>query len=397
MINIMNDNFTWPLMSNNISRDDLDKLIEYLSLENPRLTHGPKVVEFENQWSDWLGVAQSCMVNSGASANDITMLALREMVGPGEVIVPALTWVSDIASVLKSGFKPVIVDVDRESLGVESSRVLAAITKNTKALFVTHVLGFDALEDNLLEELESRGILLIEDVCESHGATHSGKKLGSFGFASNFSFYFAHHMSTIEGGMISSNNEEFIDICRMMRSHGLVRESKLEEKKLKLIQQFPDLNKEFIFKYAAHNMRTTEINAILGINQLKRLDSNIAQRNSNFLKFLDSIDESVFQTEFRMEGISNYAFTLILRNPDFIVRDKVERLFEAAGVEFRRGLSGGGSQIRQPYFNELIGKLNLEDFPNVEHIHHFSWYLGNYPDLPESNFKILKQIMASLS
>lgn len=387
----------WPLMSNNISREDLDALISYLSQENPKLTHGPKVAEFEELWSKWLGVNYSCMVNSGSSANDLTMLALKEMVGVGEVIVPTLTWVSDIASVVKAGFTPVFVDIDSESLGMAANQVLDALSPRTKAVFITHILGFDAFEDSLITELKSRNVLIIEDVCESHGASHSELKLGSIGFASNFSFYFAHHMSTIEGGMISSNNEEFIDICRMMRSHGLVRESRIVSKREEIAKKFNDLNPEFIFKYLAHNMRPTELNAILGINQLKRLNENVKKRNSNFVEFLSVLDPSVFQVEFKLAGSSNYAFVLILREPNFQIRNKVESLLSLNSIEFRRGLSGGGNQVRQPYYIERFGVAEMSRFPRVEHVHQFAWYLGNYPNLPQKNIEILGNLLSEFS
>jgi CDP-6-deoxy-D-xylo-4-hexulose-3-dehydrase len=392
----MNEDIVWPLMSNNISRFDLDNLIEYLKQENPRLTHGPKVIEFEELWSNWLGVSNSCMVNSGSSANDITMMALKEMYGEGEVIVPALTWVSDIASVLNAGLRPVVVDINRRSLGAEKSAVLRAISKDTRAVFLTHILGFDALDDEVIEELRVRNIPLIEDVCESHGAMHKNRKLGAIGYASNFSFYYAHHMSTIEGGMISSNDEEFVDICRMMRSHGLVRESRNAAKRKVIIENHPDLNPEFVFQYASHNMRPTEINGVLGINQLKRLDENVKKRNHNFEAFLEVLDPELFQTEFQVEGMSNYALTLILKKSDFSLRDAIESRFKKSRIEFRRGLSGGGNQLRQPYFIQRVGSLDLKNFPNVEHVHNFGWYLGNYPDMPRSNLSLLSDVLNGL-
>lgn len=391
-----NEDFSWPLMSNNITRKDLSLLIDYLSQENPRLTHGPQVVEFERQWSEWLGVNDSVMVNSGASANDITLLALRELHGTGEVIVPALTWVSDVASVIAAGFKPIFVDVDPLSFGMNSRQVLNRIGKNTKAIFLTHILGFDAFDDDLISIVNDESILVIEDVCESHGARHSNKRLGSIGFASNFSFYFAHHMSTIEGGMISSSDSEFIDICRMMRSHGLVRESRNVELKQKLISAHADLNPEFIFQYAAHNMRPTELNAVLGISQLSRLDENIAKRNSNFLQFLSILDPEKFQTNFKLKGMSNYALTLVMKNSDLRLRNKIEEALNHFRVEFRRGLSGGGNQMRQPYVKKLLGDQNLIDMSVVEHLHNYSWYLGNYPDLPDRNFEVLSDLMNHL-
>lgn len=177
----------YPLMRNNILREDLDAVIEHLKQEDPILTHGANVRAFEAEWSVWLGVKHSVFVNSGASANLLTMaiLKIRHPEG-GEVIVPPLAWVSDIASVLQNGFKPVFVDIDPRTLGMNPSKILAAITDKTRAVFLTHVQGFDGLTDQLLSELQQRHIPLVEDVCESHGATHNGKKLGSFGWISNF-------------------------------------------------------------------------------------------------------------------------------------------------------------------------------------------------------------------
>lgn len=392
----MINNYRWPLMSNNISREDLDILIDYLKQDNPRLTHGPKVIEFEELWSKWLGVKASCMLNSGASANDITMMAIREIFGEGEVIVPALTWVSDFSSIMRAGLTPKVVDIDLKSLGASKEQILRSISTRTRAVFVTHILGFDALDDEVIEELNSRGIPLIEDVCESHGATHRDLKLGSIGFASNFSFYYAHHMTTIEGGIISSNDENFIDICRMMRSHGLLRESRDPDTRQEAIARYPDLNPEFIFKYASHNMRPTEINAVLGINQLKKLDSNIRKRNNNFRKFLEVIDSNLFETDFKLEGMSNYAFTLVLRDKNLSLRTKIEDNLRKYSIEFRRGLSGGGNQLRQPYYMARFGETELENYPNVEHIHFYSWYLGNYPDFPLGNLELLKDALSNL-
>ncbi len=197
----------WPLMDDNITRGDLDAVIAYLQQPQPRLTHGEQVRAFEREWSEWLGVKYSVLVNSGASANLLTLAALREQAGGGEIIVPPLTWVSDIAAVLQTGFDPVFVDIDPRTLGMDTEQVLQEITRDTRAVFLTHILGYNALTQRLLDELAARKVPLIEDCCESHGATFNGRKVGSFGLVSNFSFYFAHHMSTIEGGMICTNDE----------------------------------------------------------------------------------------------------------------------------------------------------------------------------------------------
>jgi CDP-6-deoxy-D-xylo-4-hexulose-3-dehydrase len=321
------------------------------------------------------------MLNSGSSANDLTMMAIRELKGSGEVIVPPLTWVSDISSVLRAGFQPVFVDIDPESLALDSKKVLEAITPKTRAVFLTHVLGFNGLTDELIGYLKEKKIPLIEDVCESHGATHSGKKVGTFGWASNFSFYYAHHMTTIEGGIISTDDDELYDMVRMMRSHGMVRESLNPQTKLNYLEKYPDLNPDFIFAFASHNMRSTELNALLGLEQLQRLDQNNLARTKNLEKFLSILDPKIFQTKFKIEGSSNYAFTLVLRKPDMKMRDKVEYTLSKAGIEFRRGLSGGGNQLRQPYLRSQAGIPNPETMPITDHMHHFAWYIGNYPEL----------------
>ena len=149
---------TWPLMKNNITRVDLDAIVKYLSQEDPILTNGPKVKEFEEAWSKWLGVKYSIMVNSGSSANDLTMMAVKEFFGAGEVIVPTLAWVSDIASVLHAGLTPKFIDIDRRTLAMDNSLILQSITKKTKAVFLTHVLGLNGITDNLISELNRLGI-----------------------------------------------------------------------------------------------------------------------------------------------------------------------------------------------------------------------------------------------
>ena len=372
---------TWPLMRNNILREDLDALVGFLQDDGNILTQSRNVAAFEAEWSQWLGCAHSVFVNSGASANLLTMAALFHTRGPGEVIVPTLTWVSDIASVLQCGFTPVFVDIDPATLGMDPAQVLAAITPQTRAVFITHILGYNALTRELLEELAARGIPLIEDVCESHGATFEGRKLGTFGLASNFSFYYAHHMTTVEGGMVSTDDPDLYQTVRMLRSHGMVRESTSAELKDGYRDRHPDLNPDFIFAFPAYNVRSTELNAVLGRSQLKRLDANNTLRRRNLKLFLEHLDPERYFTGFDQEGSCNYAFTLVLRRPDPAFCAKVTDALRARGIEFRRGLSGGGNQLRQPYLRNHPAAAELHRFPHVEHVHFFGFYIGNYPEL----------------
>ena len=372
----------FPLMRNNILREDLDTVIDHLKQDDPILTNGPNIRAFESEWSKWLGVKYSVFVNSGASANLLTMaiLKIRHPEG-GEVIVPPLAWVSDVASVLQNGFTPVFADIDPETLAMNPKEILNKITPKTKAVFLTHVQGFNGLTDDLVSELAKRGIPLIEDVCESHGATHNGTRLGSVGWISNFSYYYAHHMSTIEGGMVCTNDPLVYQQVRMLRSHGMVRESTDDDIKGTYQTENPELNPDFIFAFPAYNMRNTEIGGILGRSQLKRLDDIVRRRTENQHHFFDLIDKKKYRTNFKFEGSSNYAFNLILNEPD---NDLVQRLMSkmrSSGIEFRRGSAGGGSQIRQPYLKGIVPDGHHLEFPETEHVHFYGFYIGNFPDL----------------
>ena len=352
----------FPLMRNNILRKDLDAVIAYLKTDDPILTNGANVRAFEESWSKWLGVKYSVFVNSGSSANLLSLFILKERYPEGgEVIVPPLTWVSDIVSVILAGFKPIFCDIDKRTLGLDCEEVRKKLTGQTRAVFITHAQGFNALSDDLLNMLEEKKICLIEDVCESHGATHQDKKVGTFGWVSNFSFYYAHHMSTIEGGMICTDDENVYQSLRMLRSHGMLRESTSDKLKQEVQQNNPDLNPEFIFTHAGFNMRNTEIGGILGQSQLLRLSENISIRTRNLKLFLSGLDDNLFQTDFAIEGSSNYAFNLILKKKDGDFVKKDDEAFQENGVEFRRGSAGGGNQLRQPYLKKYV---NCDEYRN---------------------------------
>ena len=381
-------------MRNNILREDLDAVIEHLKQDDPMLTHGANVRAFEAEWSEWLGVKYSVFVNSGSSANLLTMaiLKIRHPEG-GEVIVPPLAWVSDVASVLQNGFKPVFADIDPRTMAMHPAQILAKINGKTRAVFLTHVQGFDGLTDDLLDELKRRNIPLIEDVCESHGATHNGKKLGSFSWISNFSFYYAHHMSTIEGGMVCTDDAEVYQQVRMLRSHGMVREA--DDPAVVTAHQSanPELNPDFIFAFAAYNTRNTEIGAIIGRSQLKRLDRIVKRRTRNLLRFLKQIDPDKYRTDFKLEGSSNYAFNLVLKYPDDELIQRLMQKMRECGVEFRRGSSGGGNQIRQPYLKGIVPDGHHREFPETEHVHFYGFYIGNFPDLRDGEVDELCAIL----
>jgi CDP-6-deoxy-D-xylo-4-hexulose-3-dehydrase len=393
-----NTGLNWPLMKNNIGREDLDAVCELLQQEDPILTQSKNVRAFEEEWSRWLGVQYSVFVNSGSSANLVTLAALKELHGAGgEIVVPAITWVSDISAVLHCGFTPVFADINPRTLGMDNKLILDKLTDKTRAVFLTHVLGYNALSQPLLDELKRRNVPLIEDVCESHGATFNNRKLGSIGWASNFSFYYAHHLSTIEGGMVCTNDADLYETVRMMRGHGMVREMDCNGRKFDMIDENPDLNPEFIFAFPAYNVRSTEINAVMGRSQLKRLDAGNLRRTENLKLFFTHLDPDLYRTDFDIEGSSNYAFTLILKDKDDRLCERVMATLRKHGVEFRRGTAGGGNQLRQPYLKRLLGPDAWKQCPLADHVHFYGFYIGNYPSLDRERILKLCELLNGLA
>jgi CDP-6-deoxy-D-xylo-4-hexulose-3-dehydrase len=380
-----------PLMFNNFQKGDFKNVIKLLKKKNPVLTQHKNVKKFENLWSKWLGVKYSVFVNSGSSANLVTISGLQiinKTKYKNEIIVPALTWSSDISSIIRNGFKPIFVDINLNNLGAAENQILSKISKKTCAIFLTHAQGFNALTKKILNICKKQKIYLIEDACESHGAEFNKKKIGTFGFASNFSFYYAHHMSTIEGGMICTNNYQFYELIRILRGHGMHREMESRFLRNKVAKKYNKLSPKFIFLHPGYNFRNNEIGALIGISQLKNLSNSIKLRNRNFYYFLKNLNKEKYFIDYDLEGISNYAFPIILKKRSLKNREKFERILSQNKIEFRRGNAGGGNQIRQPYVKNLRKKFQLKNFKNVEVVHHFGYYIGNFPSLQKT--KILK-------
>ena len=371
--------FSWPLINDNISQKDKEVLADFI-LNTNRFTNGPKVREFEKAWSEWLGVKYSVMVGSGAAANYITTSIVREIKGQkGEIIVPPIGWVSDISSVINTGFTPVFVDVDLDTMAISYEAVKAAINVKTKAIVLVHALGFNGINNKLIELAKEHNLLLIEDCCESHGATYDSKKVGTLGDMSCFSFYFGHHITTIEGGMISTDSEEIYELARMFRSHGMTREAstKTQQKYAR-----PDVNPLFTFAVPGYNMRSTELNAVLGLEQMNRIDSNIKARCLNLDTWLSNLDPELYFIDYATQGSSNYALPLIL-NKNKNKMKEVCSILEEVGVEYRLGTAGGGNQARQPYLERYEHKV-VGILDNSNYIHDYGLYIGNHPGLEQN-------------
>ena len=385
--------FSHPLMHNNFTKADMNAAIKLFKQKNIILTQSKYVKKFEKKWSKWLGVKYSVFVNSGSSANLLTMTVLKILYGKGEIILPPLTWVSDINSVIQNNFKPVFVDINPKNLCMSEEEIVKKVNKNTLAVFMTHAQGFNGLTSKLISFLKKRKVLLIEDVSESHGATFNKRKLGTFGKISNFSFYYAHHMSTIEGGMICTNDKKIYEIVKILRSHGMARESNNSVFEKKMIKTYPKLSPKFIFLYSGYNFRNNEVGGVIGLNQLNSLDKNNKKRKENFKFFLKLLDQSKYRTDFQLEGSCNYAFPVILKRKSLKSRNVFEKKLLENKIEFRRGNAGGGNQLRQPYLQKFVENVNLSNFKEVDHVHFFGYYIGNYPSLSKAKIKKICNIL----
>lgn len=385
--------FSHPLMHNNFTKADMNAAIKLFKQKNIILTQSKYVKKFEKKWSKWLGVKYSVFVNSGSSANLLTMTVLKILYGKGEIILPPLTWVSDINSVIQNNFKPVFVDINPKNLCMSEEEIVKKVNKNTLAVFMTHAQGFNGLTSKLISFLKKRKVLLIEDVSESHGATFNKRKLGTFGKISNFSFYYAHHMSTIEGGMICTNDKKIYEIVKILRSHGMARESNNSVFEKKMIKTYPKLSPKFIFLYSGYNFRNNEVGGVIGLNQLNSLDKNNKKRQENFKFFLKLLDQSKYRTDFQLEGSCNYAFPVILKRKSLKSRNVFEKKLLENKIEFRRGNAGGGNQLRQPYLQKFVENVNLSNFKEVDHVHFFGYYIGNYPSLSKAKIKKICNIL----
>jgi len=385
--------FKWQLINDSITDGDKKAMVDFINTPNQRFTNGVRVKEFEKAWSEYLGCEYSVFVNSGASANYVMTSIMKETHGLGEVIVSPLGWVSDVAPLVNLGFTPVFVDVDFQNMSITLENIKDAVTDHTVGVCLVHVLGFNAISEELVDFCKKNDLFLMEDCCESHGVEHNGTKVGNFGDVSNFSFYFGHHITTIEGGMVCTNNSTIYDLAKLFRSHGMTREASPALMDT-YSEKYPDLNPLFTFSVPGYNFRNQEINAVLGLEQLKRLDFNCEQRSKNFILWVDNLNSNKFMVDYEQNGNSNFALPLILQKKDLELFKKCCKLLEEEEVEYRVGTAGGGNQARQPYLEGY--DVIKHDLKNVDHIHDYGLYIGNHPELIDEDIINLCQKLNSL-
>ena len=380
---------SWPLMKDIITEDDRAALTNHIR-NSAWLTAGPKVAEFEDAWSEWLGCENSLMVSSGSTANFLILAAIKEKLGlqsGAKVIVPSTTWVTNIGPVMQLGLQPVFCDVGLETLGLSFEEVERTLNEqpDIRIVFVTHLLGLPAEIEKMKASFPE--VIFLEDVCESHGANLGGRKCGTFGLASSFSFYFGHHMTTIEGGMVCTGDDDLADLMRAKRSHGFLRETKNIDIE-KYMENYPNLDEKFTFITDGYNFRSTDLNATLGLSQLPRLDANIKQRCSNFARFIQLLKKyNNFFTNFVELGNSSFSLPFILNQAD--TKRELEKTLNDKGFETRGIISG--NLLRQPFLKKF--GVSPAEFPNSEYIHTNGFYIGNNHLVSDDDFEWLEECL----
>ena len=380
-------------MKNNITLSDRLKLAKFV-LTSDRFTNGKKVREFESKWNDWLGSKYSLYVSSGSTANYLLLSAVKELYGlkdGDKVLVPACTWVTNVGPVIQLAFTPIFCDInlDNFSFCEQDLEHISKIHSDIKLIFVTHLIGFSANIKKYKELFPNA--LILDDVCESHGCKlPNGYRTGSDSLGATFSFYFGHHISTIEGGMISTNNYELYDLMKIKRSHGLARES---TRYAEYVKQYPDISNQFLFVTDGYNFRNHELGAVLGLSQLKRLDLYIQKRNENYKKFVELISThtSNFYVPLVPQTCSNFCFPLICRTKE--LADRLKVIFDEVGIEHRPIISG--NLLKQPFLSGH--KITTQkDNLNVDYIHNNGIYLGNNQFIGDEELNLLKSILERL-
>jgi CDP-6-deoxy-D-xylo-4-hexulose-3-dehydrase len=357
----------WPLMQSAITETDKQALIDFISTSD-RYTCGPKVKQFEDAWSKWLGCQHSLFVTSGSAANLLLMASVKEMYkipDGSKVLVPACTWVTNVSPVFQVGLEPVFCDVDLDRYSFDMD---ALPEEDIRIVFITHLLGLNAPVEKLKKKYPNA--IFLEDICESHGVkAPNGMKRGSTGLGGTFSFYYGHHMTTIEGGMVCTDSEELYELMKIKRSHGMARllSPPLYEEAIK---KYPNIDPKFLFLTDGYNFRNTELNAVLGIEQLKRLDENIEARRKNFDCFIKLLDPEIFYVPYNDPGNSSFSFPFICKKTE--EREKLKSIFDELGIEHRPIVSG--NLLLHPFLDKWKDSVSV---PNATKLNDGGVYIGN--------------------
>jgi CDP-6-deoxy-D-xylo-4-hexulose-3-dehydrase len=353
-----------------------------------RMTMGEVTADFERRWSRWLGAAQSFMVNSGSSAN---LLALTALGAPGvdrplnagdEVILGAVTWATSVFPIVQAGAIPVFVDVDPQTLNMDPRAVEAAVTPRTRAILAVHLLGNPCDLDSLSALAAAKRLRLVEDCCESHGARVNGRRVGVWGDLSTFSFFFSHHLTTVEGGMVSyAEDERWHDALVSLRAHGWVRGRR---DRAQWQAAHPDIDDRWLFVAPGYNLRPTDIAAAFGRVQLDKLDGFVRSRQSVRDRLIEGLRPLAsalsFQETLPGHEHSAFGFSMVVRREAGFTRTLFQRCLEANGIETRPVV--GSNFVRQPVMRHLPYRI-AGPLTAADEVHEQGLMIGNHPDVTD--------------
>ena len=353
------------------------------SLLDLRISQGEKVLNFENNFSSYIGMKKGVAVNSGSSANLLAISALVKIgyVKPGsEVIVPSATFTTVISPIIQCGLVPAFVDIDLDSYNIDPQKIKNAINKNTGLIMPVHSLGLPANMDEIMSISEKNGIPVLEDCCEAHGSSINDKKVGSYGLANAFSFFVAHNMTSGEGGMVLTNDEKLENLMRSMREFGRLTNYESDKKRFSYSDtHLSEYDERYVFKYIGYNIRMTDIAASLGIEQLKKLDdfNSVRIDNANKItKALSKFEELILPSVPKNYFHSFYGYTILIKDLSKISRIDLVNHLEKDGIETRAFM--GGDLTKQPAYRNEIFKV-YGSLENTEIIEKSAFFIGCHP------------------
>ena len=375
------------LVSDTIDKNDIDKLIDWLSQDDiPRLTKGEKTLEFEDKWSNKINVNSTTYVNSGSSAILLSLAALKESgkLKNNKIVVPGLSWITDVSSPLQLGMDVILCDCNLDNLSIDINHFKEIIKEESPAaLLLVSVLGLIPEMNEILEICKENDIVLIEDVCESMGSKYEDKYLGTFGDVSVFSLYYGHHLSTIEGGFICTNDMELADIIVSMRSHGWDRDwSKNKQKENREKYGINEFDALYTFYYPGFNLRSTDLQAFIGLSQIDKLGGYSNNRANNFKLYNEKITGNKLNIAINDKSfVSNFAYPIVSEYRDCIVKKLIDN-----DIEVRPLIAG--SIAKNPFWK---GERN--NLPNCDLIDTYGFYLPNHQDLSIKEIDIICDIV----
>ena len=382
----------YPMASSTWDKEELKAIQEVI--KNDHFTMGEKVAEFEKAFADFVGSKYAVMTSSGSTANLIATAALFYTKTPklrrgDEVIVPALSWSTTYYPLYQYGLKLKFVDVDLQTLNYDLEALKQAISGKTKMIMLVNLLGNPNDFDTIKELIKGKNIILLEDNCESMGAEYKGKQAGTFGIMGTFSTFYSHHMATMEGGFVVSDDEELYHILLCLRAHGWTRNL---PKNNTLVQKSEDyFSESFRFILPGYNVRPVEMSGAIGIEQLKKLPTFLKHRRENaklFCEFFGNHSDFIIQKEI---GLSSwFGFSLIIKETSKLKREEILKKLSANGIDYRPICAGDFTQ------NEVIKYFDYEIFgelKNAKYLHKNGFFVGNHQVDISKELHLLRQVI----